>query len=165
MTSGIGVARGRNQLILYQLLRTPSQHIQQHERNKQSKGSLFRSHELDIPFILRLLRSAFASTMLRTAVVAAALASAAAFAPISAPTGLQLRTKNVARAPRAGEPGRNGRMPCRLRAGLYVALCRGQRPWLHMDWMTSVELCASDPVAHGSGLRLACRRERGSNSD
>jgi hypothetical protein len=41
--------------------------------------------------------------MLRAAVCAAALASAAAFAPISAPTGLQLRAKNVARAPRAGE--------------------------------------------------------------
>jgi hypothetical protein len=43
--------------------------------------------------------------MMRVAVSLAALASASAFAPISAPTGLQLRVNNVARAPRAaGEP-------------------------------------------------------------
>lgn len=42
--------------------------------------------------------------MMRVAVSLAALASAAAFAPISAPTGIQLRGKSVARAPRsAGE--------------------------------------------------------------
>lgn len=42
--------------------------------------------------------------MMRVAVTLAALASASAFAPISAPTGLKLRAQNVARAPRsAGE--------------------------------------------------------------
>merc|ERR1712216_543362 len=40
-------------------------------------------------------------TMLRAAVALAALASASAFAPIASPAGLQLRAKNVARAPRS----------------------------------------------------------------
>jgi len=39
--------------------------------------------------------------MMRVAVTLAALASASAFAPISAPMGLKLRAQNVARAPRA----------------------------------------------------------------
>merc|ERR1719183_3004533 len=39
--------------------------------------------------------------MMRVAVTLAALASASAFAPISAPMGLKLRAQNVARAPRS----------------------------------------------------------------
>ena len=50
--------------------------------------------------------------MMRVAVTLAALASASAFAPISAPMGLKLRAQNVARAPRsAGERQTSGLHP------------------------------------------------------
>ena len=52
------------------------------------------------------------STMLRAAVALAALASASAFAPIASPAGLQLRAKNVARAPRSTGEAWMDERPC-----------------------------------------------------
>ena len=56
--------------------------------------------------------------MMRVAVTLAALASASAFAPISAPMGLKLRAQNVARAPRsAGERQTSGSAPAERNGG------------------------------------------------
>jgi hypothetical protein len=66
-------------------------------RGKYTQGLDTRTATIITPLATRL-------AMMRVAVTLAALASASAFAPISAPTGLKLRAQNVARAPRsAGE--------------------------------------------------------------